>query len=283
MADFLGATTKLGLQERLAGIHRDLDALAVDAARERDGRLRSLQLAARSLRQAESTPQWVQILADAATPFASLIAFFRVEGATVRCEAARGVEAIPGVISLAEAPAFRQAVESKETVVSLIAESQLGAAAVGLKGRAHLFPLVGKTRVLGVMLAVDEAGPDVYGLEILLSLGASTLELRAVPGGALIGPVPSAPEALPTARRFARTSVAGWMLEFPELVSAGRVRRNLYGEMKTQIDQARSTFRERYLPGPDYLHEEIVARLAMGTVKLLGPAYPGPIGAANDS
>lgn len=263
------------LRERLAEIHRDLDSLAAAAARERDGRLRNLQLAARALRQAESTAQWVQILADAAAPFASAIAFFRVDGAAVRCEAARGMDAVPGAISLDEAPAFRQAVESKETVVSLIAVSQLGAAAVGLQGRAHLFPLAGKTRVLGVLLAVDEAGPDVYGLEVLLSLGAAALELRAGPGVALIA---AAPEVRPSARRFARTTVAAWILNFPELVSEGRARRDLYGGMGALIDGARVAYGERYLPGPDYLHEEILARLALGTPSLLGPGYRWAMG-----
>ena len=266
------------LQERVAGIHRDLDALATEAARERDGRLRNLQLAARALRQAETTAQWVQILADAAAPFAAAIAFFRVDGAAVRCEAARGMDVVPGAISLVEAPAFRQAVETKETVVSMIAASQLGAAAVGLQGLAHLFPLAGKTRVLGVMLAVDEAGPDVYGLEVLLSLGAAALELRAAAGVALIGAVAAAPGVLPTARRFARTTVAAWILESPGLVSEGRARRDLYGGMGALIDGARVAYGERYLPEPDYLHEEILARLALGTASLLGPGYPGAMG-----
>ena len=267
--------TKLELQELLAGMHRDLDALASSAAQVRDSRLRSLQLASRSLRQAESTAQWVQILADAAAPFASAIGFFRVDGELVRCEAARGMDVVPEAILLREAGAFRQAVDTRETVVALTTPSQLGAAAAGLRGRAHLFPLVGKTRVLGVLLAVDEAGPDVYGLEVLLSLGAAALELRAVAGAVLIGAAAPPAESMPTARRFARTTVARWILESPGLISTGRARRDLYAELEAPIDAARVMFADRYLPGPDYLHEEIVARLAMGNASLLGPGYPG--------
>ena len=278
LAGYSGAMTSLGVQQRLENIHRDLDALAAEAARERDARLRSLQLAARSLRQAETTAQWVQILADSAAEFASRIAFFRVDGVTVQCDAVRGIDPVPGLIPFDEAPAFRQAVESRETVVSLIAESQLGAAAVGLRGRAHLFPLNGRSRVLGVMLVVDDGAPDVYGMEVLLSIGAATLETRAIAAAPLIAPAARPPEAQPSARRFARTAVAGWILELPALVAAGRARRNLYGELTQQIEQARTTFRERYLPGADYLHEEIVARLALGSVKLMGPSYPGPLG-----
>ncbi|MFN0102100.1 MAG: hypothetical protein ACKV2U_08420, partial [Bryobacteraceae bacterium] len=114
-------TTKLQQRDRLAVIHRELDAMA----REREESLRGLQLAARSLRQAESTAQWVQILADAAAPLAGAVGFFRVDGETLRCEAARGMDAVSEEIPLADAPAFRQAVDTKETVVSLFAASQL--------------------------------------------------------------------------------------------------------------------------------------------------------------
>jgi hypothetical protein len=281
LADSSGATTKLELKERLAGIHRDLDALAADAARDRDARLRSLQLAARALRQADSTPQWVQLLADAAAPFANAIGFFRTDGAAVHCEAARGMDIVPDPILLNDAPAFRQAIDTKETVVSLIAESQLGKAAVGLRGRAHLFPLVGKARVLGVLLAADDTGPDVYGLEVLLSLASAALELRAVSGVALIGAAAAPAEALPSAQRFARVTVAKWILESPGLVAAGRARGDLYREMGALIDRARLAFAEHYSPGRDYLHEEILERLALGAGSMLGPGYPGASGAGN--
>jgi hypothetical protein len=270
----------LELQERLAGIHRDLDALAAESSAGYDRRVRNLQLAARALRQAESTAQWVQILADAAKPLAAKVAFFRVEDSAVRCEAARGLDVVEGLIPFAGAPAFRQAVDTKETVVALAAVSQIGGAAAGLQGRVHLFPLLGKTRVLGVLLAQDDAGPDVYGLEVLLSLGAAALELRT--GAAvtqLAGIAAAPPKTLPTARRFARTVVAEWIVQSPELVSAGRANGNLYGEMSALIDSARVTYGERYLPGPDYLHEEIVERLALRIPSLLGRGYPGAMGA----
>ena len=44
------------------------------------------------------------------------------------------------------------------------------------------------------------------------------------------------------------------------------------------MDEARGVFGARYLPGPDYLHEEILARLALGRAGLLGAAYPGAMG-----
>ena len=294
-AEFLIARIDLHLQERLAGIHRELDTLAAQVAREREERLRGLQLAARSLRQAESTAQWVQILADAAAPLADGVLFFRVDGGVLRCEAARGMELVSGEVVLADAPALRQAVETKETVVTLFVASQLSAAVVGELGgsrrRAQLFPLVGKTRVLGVLLAMDGPGLEVYGLEVLLSLGAAALELREAKGGALIGPaaplvaaVPAVAAVVPVSgRSFARTTVARWILESGELVAEGRAAGDLYGVMRELVDGARGEFTARFGGGADYLHLEMVERLALGKAGLMGAGYPGPVGGARDA
>ena len=297
-AAFLIARIDLHLQERLAGIHRELDGLAAQVAREREERLRGLQLAARSLRQAESTAQWVQILADAAAPLADGVMFFRVDGAALRCEAARGMELVPGEVALADAPALRQAVETKETVVTLFMASQLSAAVAGAgsRRRAQLFPLVGKTRVLGVLLAMDGPGLEVYGLEVLLSLGAAALELREAKSGALIGPAapvvaaavpvvaaPAAAAVPVSGRAFARTVVARWILESGELVAAGRAAGDLYGVMRELVDGARAEFAARYGGGVDALHLEMVERLALGDAGLMGAGYPGPVGGARDA
>jgi hypothetical protein len=270
-----------------------LDGLAAQVAREREERLRGLQLAARSLRQAESTAQWVQILADAAAPLADGVMFFRVDGAALRCEAARGMELVPGEVALADAPALRQAVETKETVVTLFMASQLSAAVAGAgsRRRAQLFPLVGKTRVLGVLLAMDGPGLEVYGLEVLLSLGAAALAGRAAPGGALIGPaapviaaaIPAAAAVPVSGRAFARTVVARWILENGELVAAGRAAKDLYGVMRELVDGARAEFAARYGGGADALHVEMVERLALGDAGLMGAGYPGPVGGARDA
>ncbi|MBM3755712.1 MAG: hypothetical protein FJW38_17215 [Acidobacteria bacterium] len=166
-----------------------------------DDRLRQLQQAARALRQAESTEQWTQILADTAGRLASAVLFFRVDGGKLHCDATRGASQPSTSIAASDAPAFRQAVETKETVVALHAASELSEAianAIGDPGRrAHLFPLVGKTRVLGVLLA--EGLPDVHAMELLMTLAAASLELRNVkPATPLIAPAPSV-AATPTA------------------------------------------------------------------------------------
>lgn len=275
------------LQERVVGLHRELDALAAAAAREQGEFLRGLQLAGRALRQAESTEQWVQMLADAAAPFAGHVQFYRVEGDAVRCEAARGAALlVEGEIALAEAPAFRQAVETRETVVALGVPSQLSRAGeVGARRRIHLLPLVGKTRVLGILAAADAAEWALYGLEVLVSLGAASLELRSAKGtSSLIGVAApaSVPAAAPslgpaTAGSFARSTVAGWVLDQSELVARGRAAGDLYGALRGPIDEARRTFVTRYGGAEDLLHREMVSRLALGNAQLLGAGYPGPL------
>lgn len=159
--------------------------------RETDERLRQLQQAARALRQAESTAQWTQILADAAARFASVVLFCRVDGGSLFCDAARGAAQPVDAIPLAGA--FRHAVDTKENVVALHTPSEISAAVVGAIAeparRAYLFPVVGKTRVLAVLLA--EGLPDVHALELLMTIAAASLELRDVkPSAPLIAPAP---------------------------------------------------------------------------------------------
>jgi len=155
-----------------------------------------LQRAARALRQAESIEQWVQIVADAAAVFAPRVALFAVEGDRLAPKALRGPGELPaGEVVLSEAPALRQVIESKETVVCLAAASELGGALLqpALAKRVDLLPVTGKTRVLGILYAEGEA--NLAALETLTALAAGSLELRKVTAAMpLIQPAPAEPE-----------------------------------------------------------------------------------------
>lgn len=278
----------MAMRQKVAVLHQELDALVVAAENEREERLRGLQLAARSLRQAESTAQWVQILADAAAPLSESICFFRVEGNRLRCEAARGMDPIGEDVPLAAAPAFRQAVDTRERVVSLFRASQVSAAVA--KGsedsrlRVHLFPLSGRTRVLGVLMAVDRNGPDVFSLEVLMELGAASLDLRETGRTSTIGSSgPPRTEWRPPAAQYARSAVARLIVEQTDALAEGRRQRDIYGVMQAPIDAARREFAARYLPGPDCLHDELVARLAEGDAGALGAGYPGGSGRSGNA
>ncbi len=98
-------------------------------------------------------------------------------------------------------------------------------------------------------------------------------------------PAPAAPRDMTDdhlrAQRFARVRVAEMSLYQGPRVKAGREARNIYGALKTEIDEARMGFRQQFLAEPrgipDYLHEELILALAHSDQSLLGPDYPGPL------
>ena len=83
------------------------------------------------------------------------------------------------------------------------------------------------------------------------------------------------------AQRFARVRVAQWRLRDGAAVRSGRIRGDVYGELETQIEEARKGFRDEFFaPCPsmvDYLHLEMVHTLANDNAELLGKDYPGPL------
>ncbi len=114
-------------------------------------------------------------------------------------------------------------------------------------------------------------------LERLLRQRCAELERRLATGS----PEKEHEAAHLRAQRFARTRVAGMRLYHSQAVLRGRAGRNLYAELKEEIDSARDVFERDYLsrsvPLPDYLHLELVRTLANGDAQLLGEAYPGPL------
>ncbi|MBM3787100.1 MAG: hypothetical protein FJW30_22310 [Acidobacteria bacterium] len=250
-------------------------------------KLRHLQQASRALRQAESTAQWTQILADAAAPFADAVLFFRVDDGRLLCEAARGACRAPkAAIPAAAAPAFAQAIESKESVFALHAPSQLTAEICGVidnaAKRALLVPLTGRTRVLAVLLAESAGGVETHALELLLTLAAASLEMRRDSSAApLIAPAPESAVDSPRAARFAASAVSAMLMNHGEAVAAGRASGNLYDRLRGPIDGARAEYAEKFVhPGEtksDFLHREIVERIARHDLAALGAGYPGPL------
>lgn len=241
-----------------------------------------LQRAARALRQSESIEQWIQIVADAAAGFASRVALFSIDGDQVLGKALRGTgELVTEAVKLAEAPALRQVVETSETVVCLTAMSQLGLALFEprIARRAHLVPVVGKTRVLGILYA--EGDPNLPALETLAALAAGSLELRkAKVTASLIQPMPmTEPEhrhpvepvvVTPTSEpalvdwrafRGASVAVAKLVLRHRETLAAARARGNVYAALRLEIEAARLAYRDQYPGREDYLEAELTARI----------------------
>ncbi len=241
-----------------------------------------LQRAARALRQSESIEQWIQIVADTAAGFAERAALFSIDGDRALGKALRGTgELAAKPVNLAEAAALRQVVDTSETVVCLTAASQLGLALFEprIAKRAHLVPVVGKTRVLGILYA--EGDPNLPALETLAALAAGSLELRkAKVASPLIQPAPVTepehrhpvepvvavpiPEPAPVdwrAFRGASVAVARLVLRHRDTLAVARARGNVYAALRLEIEAARLAHRDHYPGRESYLEQELNTRL----------------------
>lgn len=242
----------------------------------------ALQRAARALRQSESIDQWIQIVADAAAAFAPRVVLFSIDGDRVAAKALRGPGELPvDAIALSEAPALQQVIDTKELVVCLTAASQLGGAqfSPALAKRAHLLPIAGKSRVLGILYAEGDA--NLPALETLTSLAAGSLELRKVNGTAPLiqpaamepehrhpvepvasSPVAAEPEAVDwRAKRGASVAVAKLILQNSQVLAEGRARGKVYATLRVPIEAARLDFRDRFPGKESYLEAELDSRL----------------------
>jgi hypothetical protein len=83
------------------------------------------------------------------------------------------------------------------------------------------------------------------------------------------------------AYRSARVAVQD-LLAYPqnqEKIAEGRRNKTLYRSLKEEIDKNRDTYQKRYgqtaARAYDYLHFELVTKLAENNPELLGPDYPG--------
>jgi hypothetical protein len=80
------------------------------------------------------------------------------------------------------------------------------------------------------------------------------------------------------AQRFARVKVAEMQLYRPEACQAGREQKNLYVFLSQEIGNARDLFRTQFMSTRsmvDYLHRELIDKLADDDEALLGAEYPG--------
>ncbi len=279
-------------------------AAAVDAELERrtaDLRRRierevseSLNQAARRMRQASSRREVLGVLLEAAAEHGGRVSVWWLEGAQLRCVGARGFgdEAQRQLLSLqipaGSAPAFVNALAGADTVVAVPSAGELSEAladmlAVAPHTRAYLFPVIAPQREKGVLLVVGEDETvRVSSLELLAWMAGAALATPAIdPGAESWLALPEAEREMHLrAQRFARIRVAAMRLHRWRAVEHGRESRNLYGELKREIDAAREEYWEQFATCPsmvDYLHRELVSTLANHDESLLGADYPGPV------
>lgn len=267
----------------------ELDAATRSASeRERRALGEHWNRSVRRLIRYESEASWAAALADAAKPFAPDSAVFMVHGGMLKGASV----AVP----VESSPAFRNAIESRDTVIAIRTPGELSAEIIAARGaskslRSYLFPIVVGDRVPAVLYADGEA-VDVNALEAVSAVAGAAIASRAKPDPlAGISPVPQAgavprtatddetPE-ISRARGFARARVAEIILDRNGAVRAGRQRRDLYAVLSKEIDTAREAYSRTFALPDDYLHLELVRTLANGDAAALGEGYPGPLAPA---
>jgi hypothetical protein len=282
------AETHNSLREQLNAAQRHFDRLQqlLETRESRD--LANLNRAARRLRSSGS--QWTQVLVEAGVAFCERVALFTLPGGALHLEGSSRGDALEDV-PLDGAPAFRTAVETKDTVIAVRTRGEMSELIAACFGEAadskfHLFPVLTGGRVAALLYAEGREKLQPDALELLATIAGAVLESRvqkAVHGLVNIAaPLDSSePDLHLKAQRFARVQVAEMRLYQDQHVKNGRAERDLYASLKTQIDSAREAYRRAFMDGSesvtDYLHQELVHTLAHGDVELLGPEYPGPL------
>lgn len=277
------AETQHSLREQLSAAQTHFERLEQLLAARESHEIASLNHSVRRLRSGEE--RWSNVLVEATRRFADRAALFTLQGSWLHFEAARNAAtAIPDV-PLHSAPAFRSAVESRDTVVAMRTRSEMSApiaSSLGesASGRFYLFPVVTREHVEALLYAdAGQGSVQADALELLAALAGAVIENRA--SASANGLVHIADDLNLKAQRLARVQVADIRLHKSEEVKNGRAERDLYASLKPEIDSAREIFRRDFLSTPgttvDYLHLELVRTLAIGDAALLGPGYPGPM------
>ena len=267
----------------------------------RSAMMDGLNQTARRLRAAGSREEWIRTLVEAAAPFCAKSAVFAV---TPKGLSMGGHPEVP----LASAPAFRSAVESKDTVVAVGTPRELSQTISSILGDAsskkvYLFPVVVRQNAIAVLYAEPGERPiEVSALELLAGLASASIESTETvvvksPTADLVriaapaSPMAAAPawmdlpkseqEQHLRAQRFARTRAAELLLHKARQVRDGRGTNNLYGVLREEIEAGREAFRREFIETcpsmVDYFHLELQRRLAKDNPGALGPDYPGPL------
>lgn len=273
------------VSERLAELGPVVDRAVSKAVRDTSERFNQT---ARRLRMAESLEEWRAILLETGSAFAARAGLYFTSDDEI-----------------AKAPAFATVMETKETVVTLRASSELSAKVTdafgeSLSSKSYLFPILQSDLVVAILYAEQgESGLDRNGLELLATLASGTVPRPSAKVGGLIQlgtmQVSTAGLALKPlgweelteserelhlrAQRFARVRVAEMRLYDSAAVRHGREIRNVYQVLRSKIDHARKEFAREFLESSpsmaDYFHQELVRTLANNDAAAMGGEYPG--------
>ncbi len=283
---------------------REFDLACQKASRaSRTATTNELNQIVRRLKNSESESDLVDALLDGTALFAAQVALFAVDAGNLRALGGRRIDLAPDqVFPLSSVAAFANAVESKDTVVTMRSPAEVSEilSSGDQPQRAYLIPTLNRNRVAAVLFASADDRTDLNGLELLSAFSSAMLEgirrKAAVNQNAQAEKHEtsgtSAKPSLPSwsdldeaqrslhirAQRFARTKVAEMQLYKPELCKKGNDSQDVYLYLKHEIDSAREGFRSQFMTIPtmvDYLHLELVSSLVHGDEFLLGADYPG--------
>jgi hypothetical protein len=307
MAEPLNEIVQRTLSEAAARLVPELENAQVEA---RTSVLESLDAAVRRLRQTSSITDIGAALLETASAWAERVALFVHRGDTLTGWRAIGFDCAME-ISVSQAPALAQAIETGEAVISLAVADHLSEALVtrlGLESsqKVYLFPLCLRRSVVALLYADGAAQPAA--LELLSAVAELAIEAVSsrpqprekvaepdrldLPGAR---PTPRAPtdwdkmspeerDIHLRAQRFARVLVADLQLYRSQEIREGKRARNLYGQLREEIDKSREVYLRKFgqsaAAGIDYFHLELLHTLAENQEELLGPDYPGPMTAS---
>lgn len=291
-------------QKRLSVKQAEVRAQALGEAERvrKQARLQAasdLNQSVRRLAQAEDAGKWVAVLLDSLQGGAEQAAFFFVASGKLRCEASWPKPASVE-IELANAPAFLNVQQTMDTVVVGVSPAEMNERiyeALELRGRekAYLLPVTSgaERQLIGIVLAVPaKESFDLAATELLCSVAGPLRRLPAPKAGVVLTGIATAAapgataapranlELEQRAQRFARVKVAEMRLFHSQAVLDGRSKKDLYGELKNEIDKARAQYKEEFGKAPectDHLHAELIRTLANGDVTLMGAGYAGEL------
>jgi hypothetical protein len=299
-------------------VQKEHEQAVTQIERARRTTAESLNQTLRLIRQSAAEAPALQLLADGSAPYAQRAVVLLIENNQARSLSIRGAtDENAFTFALEDAPAIGSAIESKDPVVALGSDREISArlaAALGTAesqsdsdGKAYLFPVVARQKVVAMLVAAGDVVPaplelicEAAGMKIELLVPEAPSPLKPLPNPELVQiTAPSVPATATSerrawddltpedqklhlqAQRVARVRVAEMRLYHAEDLSKGVFAGRIYTALGSPIDAARTEFLQTFLSKSptmvDYLHLEILRSLAHDDDRLLGPEYPGPM------
>jgi hypothetical protein len=206
--------------------------------------------------------------------------------AALYSDAVAGSEAMSGLEILARVAGLR--IETVAARTAAVGEAPRPAPPVEAEVPSVVGPVQGETAVEEVRPhevspELAPLPPEEIGAPVAESLAASNTavgEASALAPPPDMGSLPEeARESHRKAHRFARVAVQDLLSYHNDKIAEGRRNRNLFALLRNDIEKTRENYQKRFGSTParsfDYLHYEMVSKLAQNDPSALGDQYPG--------